>query len=125
MLGGVAFGGVAAHLQTTIGEPSGENTDVANALLGVSLSLAIFAAGVLGAVLISGDNGLALPIVMIALAIIALSVVAGATFSVPLAGEAGRDFRCPDYPDRAIVAGLQLGAARAPSRHRMRAMPTR
>ena len=48
-------------------------------------SLAIFAAGVLGAVLISGDNGLALPIVMIALAIIAFSVVAGAAFSLPLA----------------------------------------
>lgn len=62
---------MAAHLQTTIAEPSGENADVANALLGVSFSLAIFAAGVLGAVLISGDNGLALPIVMIALAIIA------------------------------------------------------
>ena len=86
MLGGVAFGGAAAQLQTAIGEPSGENADVANALLGVSFSLAIFVAGVLGAVLISGDNGLALPIVMIALAIIAFSVVAGAAFSLRLTG---------------------------------------
>ncbi|MGY4858599.1 MFS transporter [Cryobacterium sp. AP23] len=75
-LWGVAFGGAAAQLQTAIGEASGANADTANALLGVSFNLAIFAAGVLGAVLIAGGNGLILPVAMIGLAAVAL-VIAG------------------------------------------------
>jgi len=73
---GVAFGGAAAQVQTAIGEASGENADVANALLGVSFNLAIFTAGVLGALLISGGDGLVLPAVMIALAVVAFSIAA-------------------------------------------------
>ena len=101
---------MAAHLQTTIGEPSGENADVANALLGVSFSLAIFVAGVLGAVLISGDNGLALPIVMIALAIIAFSVVAGAAFSLPQSGLV----RCETCRQLLVVEGAMRSSVPIP-----------
>jgi len=72
VLWGVAFGGAAAQLQTAIGHASGENADVANSMLGVAFNLAIFAAGVLGAVLISDFDGLTLPVVMIGLALAAL-----------------------------------------------------
>jgi hypothetical protein len=74
VLWGQAYGGAATQLQTAISEASGENADVANSMLGVSFNLAIFAAGVLGAVLISTYNGLALPVVMIGLALIALGI---------------------------------------------------
>ena len=43
-------------------------------MLGVAFNLAIFAAGVLGAGIISGFSGLALPVVMIALALVALAI---------------------------------------------------
>lgn len=76
VLWGIAFGGAAAQLQTAIGEASGENADIANALLGVSFNLAIFAAGILGAVLISGGDGLLLPSAMIGLAVLALAIAA-------------------------------------------------
>lgn len=75
-LWGLAFGGAAAQLQTAIGEASGENADVANGLLGVSFNLAIFGAGLIGAVLISGGSGLVLPLFMVALALVALAVAA-------------------------------------------------
>jgi predicted MFS family arabinose efflux permease len=71
---GIAYGGAATLLQTAIADASGENGDVANSMLGVAFNLAIFAAGVLGAVLISTWGGLALPVVMIALALIGLAV---------------------------------------------------
>ena len=76
VLWGVAFGGAAAQLQTAIAEASGDNADVANALLGVAFNLAIFAAGVLGALLISGGDGLVLAPVMIGFAVTALIVAA-------------------------------------------------
>jgi hypothetical protein len=50
-------------------------------MLGVSFNLAIFAAGVLGAVLITGHDGLVLPVVMIGLAVIALTIAIGARCS--------------------------------------------
>lgn len=74
VLWGVAFGGAAAQLQTAIGRTSGENADVANSMLGVAFNLAIFGAGVLGAVVVSYFEGLALPIVMIGLALAALVI---------------------------------------------------
>lgn len=74
MLWGIAFGGAAPQLQTAISEASGENADVANSLLGVAFNLAIFSAGVLGAVLIGAFDGMALPILMIGLAAAALVV---------------------------------------------------
>jgi predicted MFS family arabinose efflux permease len=74
-LWGIAFGGAATQLQTARGEASGANGDVANALLTVSFNLAIFAGGVIGAVLIDSHDGLILPGVIIALALAALVVV--------------------------------------------------
>ncbi|MGV8965565.1 MAG: MFS transporter [Cellulomonas sp.] len=85
-LWGVAFGGAAAQVQTAIGDASGENADVANALVGVSFNLAIFTAGVVGALLISGGDGLVLPAVMIALALVALAIAAIARRSAFPAG---------------------------------------
>jgi predicted MFS family arabinose efflux permease len=75
VLWGLAFGGAATQLQTAMGEASGENADVANSLLTVSFNLAIFAAGVGGALVI-GVDAVALPIVMVLFAAVALIVVA-------------------------------------------------
>jgi predicted MFS family arabinose efflux permease len=75
VLWGLAFGGAATQLQTAIGKASGENADVANSMLTVSFNLAIFAAGVGGALVI-GVDPVALPIVMVILAAVALFVVA-------------------------------------------------
>jgi predicted MFS family arabinose efflux permease len=75
ILWGVAFGGAAPQLQTFISEAGGENADVANSLLGVAFNVAIFFAGVLGAVLISSFDGMVLPVLMIGLAAAALAVV--------------------------------------------------
>lgn len=74
VLWGVAFGGAATQLQTAMAESSGENADVANSLVGVAFNTAIFAGGVAGAVLITVDDGLGLPTVMIALALVAFFV---------------------------------------------------
>ncbi|WP_246527421.1 MFS transporter [Pseudarthrobacter albicanus] len=74
VLWGIAFGGAAAQLQTAISTAGGENADIANSMLGVAFNLAIFAAGVTGAVLIGSYDGLALPAVMIGLALIALVI---------------------------------------------------
>jgi predicted MFS family arabinose efflux permease len=71
---GIAYGGAATQLQTAVAKASGPNADVANSMLGVAFNLAIFAAGVVGAVVISGYNGLVLPVVMAALAAVALLI---------------------------------------------------
>jgi predicted MFS family arabinose efflux permease len=84
VLWGIAFGGAAAQLQTAISAASGENADVANSMLGVAFNLAIFAAGVAGAVVISTFDGLVLPIVMAGLAAVALFVaIAGRRTAFP------------------------------------------
>ena len=84
VLWGVAFGGAAAQLQTAISAASGENADVANSMLGVAFNLAIFAAGVAGAVVISNFDGLVLPVVLVGLAAIALFIaVAGRRTAFP------------------------------------------
>ena len=81
---GLAYGGAAPQLQTAIAAAAaGPNADVANSMLGVAFNLAIFAAGVLGAVVLSSRDGLALPVVMAALAAVAL-VLAVATRSTAL-----------------------------------------
>ena len=67
VLWGIAFGGAATQLQTAMADSSGENADVANSLVGVAFNCAIFGGGVAGAVLITYDDGLGLPTVMIAL----------------------------------------------------------
>jgi predicted MFS family arabinose efflux permease len=78
VLWGLAYGGAATQLQTAVADASGPNADVANSMLGVAFNLAIFAAGVIGAVLISTYDGLALPVVMTALALVALVIALGA-----------------------------------------------
>ena len=80
-LWGIAFGGAATQLQTAISNASGENADIANSLLGVAFNLAIFAAGVLGAVLITAAGGLAPPFVMVTVPVIALGVAITARIS--------------------------------------------
>ena len=75
---GVAFGGAATQLQTAIAIASGENADVANSLLGVAFNLAIFAGGVSGGLLITHYSGVGLPLVMIALTLVAFVAALGA-----------------------------------------------
>lgn len=75
ILWGIAFGGAAPQLQTAISEASGENADVANSLLGVAFNVAIFSAGVLGALLITAVDGMALPVLMVVLGATALTIV--------------------------------------------------
>lgn len=75
---GLGYGGAATQLQTAVSEASGENADVANSMLGVAFNLAIFAGGVLGALLISRSADLTLPAVMIGLPLVALAVAGAA-----------------------------------------------
>lgn len=74
VLWGLAFGGAAAQLQTAISIAAGDNADVANSMLGVAFNLAIFAAAVIGAVVIGTFDPVALPVVMVALALAALAL---------------------------------------------------
>ena len=74
VLWGIGYGGAATQLQTAIADAAGPNADVANSMLGVAFNLAIFGAGVLGAVVLSATSGLALPIVMVVLALVALAI---------------------------------------------------
>lgn len=84
ILWGIAFGGAAAQLQTAISAASGENADVANSMLGVAFNLAIFAAGVAGAVVISTFDGIVLPAALAGLAAVALAItVAGRRTAFP------------------------------------------
>lgn len=73
-LWGIAFGGAAPQLQSAISAASGENADIANSLLGVAFNVAIFCAGIVGAVLISAADGSLLPVLMVVLAAIALTI---------------------------------------------------
>jgi predicted MFS family arabinose efflux permease len=75
---GLGYGGAATQLQTAVSEASGENTDVAHSMLGVAFDLAIFGGGVLGALLLTGDPGVTLPLVVVVLPLVALAVAAGA-----------------------------------------------
>ena len=71
-LWGLTFGGASAQVQGPLTTAGGDNADVANAFLPVAFNLAIFGAGILGALLLTPFDGLALPVVMIALGITAL-----------------------------------------------------
>ena len=75
---GLGYGGAATQLQTAVSEASGENTDVANSMLGVAFNLAIFGGGVLGALLIGQRASITLPAVMIVLPLIALAIAVAA-----------------------------------------------
>ncbi|WP_217634287.1 MFS transporter [Herbiconiux ginsengi] len=71
-LWGVSFGGSSAQLQATLTTAGRENSDVANSFLPVAFNLAIFGAGIAGAVLLANFDGLVLPIVMSVLGVAAL-----------------------------------------------------
>lgn len=73
-LWGVAFGGAAPQLQGPLTTAGGENADVANSFLPVAFNLAIFGAGILGAVLLVPFDGSVLPVVMVGLGAAALLV---------------------------------------------------
>ncbi|WEO77134.1 MFS transporter [Cryobacterium sp. SO2] len=72
VLWGMSFGGASAQLQSALTTTAGADADVANAFLPVAFNLAIFAAGILGAALLTGFDGLVLPVVMIVFGLIAL-----------------------------------------------------
>lgn len=85
VLWGLAFGGAAAQLQTAISIAAGDNADVANSMLGVAFNLAIFAAAVIGAVVIGTFDPVALPVVMVVLALAALVIThAGRRSAIPM-----------------------------------------
>ncbi|MGK9148513.1 MFS transporter [Plantibacter flavus] len=82
---GLTFGGASAQLQSALTLAGREHSDVANSFLPVAFNLAIFAAGILGAVLLQSADGLVLPIVMIALGAVAftLTIVGRRTAFLP------------------------------------------
>ncbi|MBF4565882.1 MFS transporter [Plantibacter sp. VKM Ac-2876] len=72
VLWGLAFGGSSAQLQSALTRSGREHSDVTNSFLPVAFNLAIFAGGVLGALLLGSFDGLILPVVMITLGLAAL-----------------------------------------------------
>jgi predicted MFS family arabinose efflux permease len=74
VLWGVTFGGASAQLQSALSRSGRENSDVANSFLPVAFNLAIFAAGVLGAVLLESVDALALAVLMAGLGVVALLI---------------------------------------------------
>ena len=71
---GLAFGGASAQLQAALTTAGGENADVATAFLPVAFNVAIFAAGLVGAGLLTVADGLVLPVVTIAAGVAALAL---------------------------------------------------
>lgn len=72
VLWGITFGGASAQLQAALTTTGGADSDVANSFLPVAFNLAIFTAGILGAAVLTGFDGLSLTVVMIASGIAAL-----------------------------------------------------
>ena len=72
VLWGLTFGGASAQLQAALTTTGGADSDVANAFLPVAFNLAIFAAGILGAALLTPFDGLVLPVVMIVFGLVTL-----------------------------------------------------
>lgn len=73
-LWGLAFGGAAPQLQSALTIAGGSESDLANAFLPVAFNLAIFAAGVVGAVLLGFSGGLVLAEFMGVLGLVALAI---------------------------------------------------
>jgi predicted MFS family arabinose efflux permease len=71
-LWGIAFGGASAQLQSALTLAGREHSDVANSFLPVAFNVAIFAAGILGAVLLDHIGGLSLAALMAGLGTCAL-----------------------------------------------------
>jgi len=74
MLWGVSFGGTAPQLQNALTHAGGDNADIANSFLPVAFNLAIFGAGILGALLLTMADGLILPAAMSILGLLALAL---------------------------------------------------
>jgi predicted MFS family arabinose efflux permease len=75
ILWGLGFGGSATQIQTAAGGAAGENTTAAISMVVTSFNLAIFAAGIVGAVFVDGVGARVIPVAMIALAAIALIAI--------------------------------------------------
>ncbi|SMH43977.1 Predicted arabinose efflux permease, MFS family [Rathayibacter oskolensis] len=74
VLWGIAFGGASAQLQSALSRSGRENSDVANSFLPVAFNLAIFAAGVLGALLLDAFDSVVLAGLMAVLGAAALGI---------------------------------------------------
>lgn len=75
VLWGLTFGGASPQLQRPLSAVSGHNADVANSFLPVAFNLAIFAAGILGAILLGTAGGVAVPLTMTVFGLVALLVI--------------------------------------------------
>ena len=75
ILWGLAFGGASPQMQRPLTAVSGDNADIANSFLPVAFNLAIFGAGVLGALLLTATDGLVLPLTIAVSGLVALIVV--------------------------------------------------
>ncbi|KQP54003.1 MFS transporter [Agreia sp. Leaf283] len=73
-LWGISFGGTAPQLQNALTHAGGDNADIANSFLPVAFNLAIFGAGILGALLLTVSDGLILPAAMTVLGVFALAL---------------------------------------------------
>ena len=74
-LWGLTFGGASPQLQRPLSAVSGDDADVANSFLPVAFNLAIFAAGILGAIVLTTAGGLFLPVTISFFGVIALLTV--------------------------------------------------
>jgi predicted MFS family arabinose efflux permease len=74
-LWGLTFGGASPQLQRPLSAVSGEDADVANSFLPAAFNLAIFAAGILGAIVLTTAGGLLLPVTISSFGVIALLTV--------------------------------------------------
>ena len=74
-LWGLTFGGASPQLQRPLSAVSGDDADVANSFLPVAFNLAIFAAGILGAVVLTTAGGLFLPVTISFFGVIGLLTV--------------------------------------------------
>ena len=72
VLWGASFGGASPQLQSALTHSGGANSDIANSFLPVAFNLAIFAAGILGGVLLTSVDALVLPVVATTLGSVAL-----------------------------------------------------
>jgi predicted MFS family arabinose efflux permease len=68
---GIAFGGASAQLQSALTLAGREHSDIANSFLPVAFNIAIFAAGITGAVLLDQFDALSLAALMAALGAVA------------------------------------------------------
>ena len=75
ILWGLAIGGASPQLQRPLSAVSGNDADVANAFLPVAFDLAIFAAGILGAVVLNTLGGQSLPLTITIFGLVGLLTI--------------------------------------------------